>query len=260
MRDEGPRDDAHPIVLIHGTGSSLHTWEGWVAALKNQHRIVTLDLPGMGLSDHFPDDDYRIEHYARFVGSFLDGLGIKHTSLGGNSLGGWIAWETALSRPDLVDRLVLIDSVGYPDEAESPPLIFRMAKFSLFRWLIEHVTPRSFIARNLAQAYGDPHKVTPGLVDRYHELFLCAGNRRAFILQFQQEPNTNSDAARVRAITIPTLILWGGRDRIVPVTSAARFHDDIVHSELVVFRELGHAPQEENPVETVKAFEDFLVR
>src|SRR5579871_6850233 len=72
LRDEGPADDPHPLVLIHGTSSSLHTWEGWAAALKQKHRVISLDLPGFGLTGPFPDDDYRIEHYRRFMGDLLD--------------------------------------------------------------------------------------------------------------------------------------------------------------------------------------------
>ena len=258
LRDQGPGNDPHPIVLIHGTASSLHTWEGWVPALQSQHRVVSLDLPGIGLSGQFSDDDYRIEHYVRFMEDLLDQLSIQHAILVGNSLGGRIAWETVLARPDLADRLVLIDSTGYPDEGESPPIIFRMAKISVLRWLIEHVTPRSFIKKNLMQAYGDPRKLTSDLVDRYYELFLRAGNRRAFILQFEQEPDSDSD--RIKAIGIPTLILWGRLDHVVPVSDAERFHHDIVNSQVVVFSDLGHVPQEEDPAQSVKAMEDFMAR
>ena len=258
LRDRGPGNDPHPIVLIHGTASSLHTWEGWVAALKSRHRVVSLDLPGAGLSEQFRDDDYRIEHYARFMADFLNQLDIKHAILVGSSLGGSIAWETAVARPDLVYRLVLIDSTGYPSEGDSPPIVFQMAKIPVFRWLIEHVTPRSFVRKNLLEAFGDRSKLTSDLVDRYYELFLRAGNRRAFILQFEQEPDNDSD--RIRTIAIPTLVLWGGLDHVVPVSDAERFHHDIVNSQLVVFSQLGHVPQEEGPDETAKATEDFLAR
>ena len=258
LRDQGPGNDPHPIVLIHGTASSLHTWEGWVAALKSQHRVVSFDLPGAGLTAQFPDDDYRIEHYTRFMEDLLGQLGIKHATLVGNSFGGRIAWETAVARPELADRLVLIDSTGYPGEGESPPIVFQMAKIPVFRWLIEHVTPRSFVKKNLMEAYGDPRKLTSDLVDRYYELFLRAGNRRAFILQFEQDSDTDSD--RIKTIAIPTLILWGGRDHVVAVPDADRFHQDIAHSQLVVFGQLGHVPQEEGTAQTVKAMEDFLAR
>ena len=256
LRDEGPGDDSHPIVLIHGTASSLHTWEGWVAALKSQHRVISFDLPGAGLSAQFPDDDYRIEHYTRFMEDFLEQLRIKHATLVGNSFGGRIAWETAVARPDLAGRLVLIDSVGYPGKAESPPIAFQMAEVPVFRPLIEHITPRGFVEKSLMQAYGDSHKVTSDLVDRYYELFLRAGNRRAFIRQFEQDSYT--DTEHIKTIAAPTLILWGGLDHVVPVPDGERFHQDIAHSQLVVFNQLGHAPQEEDPAQTVRALEDFL--
>src|SRR5258708_40340330 len=120
----------------------------------------------------------------------LNHLSIKHAILVGNSLGGRIAWEPAVARPDLVYRMVLIDSTGYPGEGESPPIVFQMAKIPVLRWLIEHVTPRSFVKKNLMEAYGDPRKLTSDLVDRYYELFLRAGNRRALFLQVQQDFHT----------------------------------------------------------------------
>ena len=124
--------------------------------------------------------------------------------------------------------------------------------------MIEHVTPRSFVEKNLMEAYADPRKLTSALVDRYYELFLRAGNRRAFILQFEQEPDTTSE--RIRTIAIPTLILWGRLDHVVPVSDAERFHHDIVNSQLVVFDQLGHVPQEEGSAQTAKVMEDFLAR
>jgi pimeloyl-ACP methyl ester carboxylesterase len=258
LRDEGPRNDPHPIVLIHGTASSLHTWEGWVPALKERRRVVSFDLPGSGLSGEFPDDDYRIERYTRFMGDFLDRLGIERATLVGNSRGGRIAWATAVARPGLVDRLVLIDSRGYPGETASVPVAFQLARVPVFRSLIEHITPRSFIEKNITEAYGDPQKVTPDLVDRYYELFLHAGNRRALTFQFEQETDTGSD--RIKSISIPTLIMWGKLDRRIPVRDARRFHQDIAGSRLVVFDRLGHMPQEEDPARTVRALEDFLAR
>ncbi len=259
LRDEGPADDPHPIVLIHGTSSSLHTWEGWVAALKAQHRVVSFDLPGAGLTGPFPDDNYQIEHYTRFVEDLLDQLKVTHATLVGNSLGGRIAWETTVARPDLADRLVLIDSRGYPGEAGPTPVAVKIAEIPAFGpWLIEHITPRSVIEKSLQQAYGDPRKLTSDRVDRYYELLLRTGNRRALILQIEQESYADSD--RIKTITIPTLILWGGLDHVVPVPDAERFHQDIAHSQLAVFSQLGHVPQEEDPAQTVKALEEFLAR
>lgn len=259
MRDEGPRNDPHPIVLIHGTASSLHTWEGWVAALKAQHRVIRFDLPGAGLSGPFRDDDYRIEHFTRFTEDLLDHFGIKHAALAGNSLGGRIAWEIAVARPDLVARLVLVDPRGYAGEAGPTPIAVRIAQVPVVGPLImEHITPRSVIAASIRQAYGEPRKLTSDVLDRYYELLLRDGNRRALILQIQQE--SYADSYRIKTITVPTLILWGRRDHIVPVADAERFHNDITGNRLVIFDRLGHVPQEEGPAQSARALEDFLSR
>jgi len=257
FRDEGPSDDSHPLVLIHGTSASLHTWEGWVGTLKRKRRVVSLDLPGFGLTGPFLDDDYRIEHYTRFMGDFLDQLGVKHAVLVGNSVGGWIAWETALARPDLADRLVLIDSRGYPVDTKSLPIGFRIAQIPILRSLIRHIPPRTFIEKSLIKVYGDPGKVTSDLVDRYYELALRAGNRRALTLRFQQLVCAIA-LDRIKTIAIPTLILWGRLDQLVSLSDAERFHQDISASRLVIFDKLGHVPHEEDPAKSVKALEAFL--
>lgn len=116
LRDEGPRHDPSPVVLLHGTSSSLHTWGGWVAALKGQRRVVTLDLPGFGLTGPFAGryaaDDYRSAQYVRFVLDVLDALKLPRVVLGGNSFGGELAWRVAAAAPGRVERLVLVDAAG----------------------------------------------------------------------------------------------------------------------------------------------------
>jgi len=256
VRDEGPSNDPHPIVLIHGTSSSLHTWEGWVAALRGKHRVVSMDLAGFGLTGPFGNDDYHIGHFTRFMSALLDRLGVRHATIVGNSFGGYVAWETALARPDLADRLVLIDSRGYPVDEASLPLAWRLAKIPVLGSLIMRIPMRGFVESGLKRAYGDPRRVTSSLVDRYFELTMRAGNRRALILMLQQ--HDFHDWARVKTVAIPTLILWGRRDPQISLADAYRFHEDIVGSRLVIFDELGHVPHEEDPARTVKALQDFL--
>jgi pimeloyl-ACP methyl ester carboxylesterase len=91
VRDEGPREDPRPIVLLHGTSSSLHTWNGWAQALRSERRVIRFDLPGFGLTGPAPDGDYAIDHYVAFMRQMLDHYGIEHCVLVGNSFGGWIA-------------------------------------------------------------------------------------------------------------------------------------------------------------------------
>lgn len=258
LRDEGPRTDACPLVLIHGTSSSLHTWEAWVAILKARHRVISFDLPGFGLTGPFPDDDYRIEHYTRFVGLLLDRLNVRRATLVGNSLGGRIAWQTALRRPELVERLVLIDSRGYPIDEATLPLAWKIARIPILRSLMTRIPLRRLTEKGVRRIYGDPEKVTPRLIDRYYELALRPGNRRALMKLFQQEEF--ADWGRIRTIAIPTLILWGRLDPQISPSDAERFHHDIAGSQLVVFDRLGHVPHEEDPSISAEALEAFLAR
>ena len=259
VRDEGPRDDPLPIVLLHGTSASLHTWDGWVGALKGQHRVIRLDLPGFGLTGPFPDGDYTLQHYVRFLGEFLEGMGVRQCVLAGNSFGGALAWQAAVALPQQVQALALVDAAGYPLQATSVPIGFRLAQMPLLAPLLRNVLPRSLIEASVRNVYGDPSRVTPELVDRYYELTLRTGNRDALTQRFRQVPGGNNEAL-ISQIKQPTLILWGQQDRLIPPVLGARFARDIAGSQLVIFPDLGHVPHEENPAATVTAFQEFLAR
>jgi pimeloyl-ACP methyl ester carboxylesterase len=257
LRDEGPRDDPRPIVLLHGTSSSLHTWDGWAESLRTGRRVIRVDLPGFGLTGPTPDGNYTIERYVAFMKATLDHFAIEHCVLVGNSFGGWIAWETALAEPGRVDRLVLVDAAGYRLDSVSVPIGFRVAKVPVLNQLVKVTLPRGLVESSLRNVYGDPRRVTPELVDRYFDLTTRAGNREALVQRFRQSP-PGIDAPRIAGIRTPTLILWGGRDRLIPPVHAERFHRDIAGSQVVTFDDLGHVPQEEDPERTLAAALPFL--
>ena len=257
LRDEGRRDDGEPIVLLHGTAASLHTWDGWAERLARRRRVIRLDLPGFGLTGPFPDDDYTMAHYVRFLGDVLGTLGVGRFALVGNSFGGNVAWHTALAEPGRVASLILVDSGGYAHVAHRTPIGFRVAQLPLLGRLVEYVLPRGAVQSSVRDAYADPRRVTPDLIDRYYELALRAGNRRALVQRFRQVP-AGVDADRIRAVAVPTLVLWGREDRIIPVEWARRFHEDIAGSRLVILDGLGHVPQEEDPQRSVEPVEEFL--
>lgn len=256
LRDEGPRDDPMPIVLLHGTSDSLHTWDGWTRELSRQRRVIRFDLPGFGLTGPEPADNYSIARYVRFVRAMLDALGVRACVLGGNSLGGQIAWEVALAAPDQVRRLVLVDAGGYDFRPEDVPIGFRLARLTLVRRAFEYLLPRGLIQASVRNVYGDPSRVVPELVDRYYDMALRAGNRRA--LGFRLDAALASDVSRLRFLAAPTLVIWGGRDRLIPPVWGRRFAQDIPGAELVVFDALGHVPQEEDPAQTVQVVRRFL--
>jgi len=259
LRDEGPRQDHEPLVLLHGTSSSLHTWQGWVAGLRQQHRVITLDLPGFGLTGPNETGDYRGDEYARFVLALMDKLGVQRFVLGGNSLGGEVAWRTALLAPDRVAALILVDAGGQDVAALSSPIGFMLARLPLVNRIFDWVLPRSLVVASLHNVYGDPKRVDEALVDRHYQLTLREGNRRALVQRLQQSAR-GQDAARIRELRVPTLILWGGRDKLIPPAAAAKFKADIAGSELVMFDDLGHVPQEEDPLRTLGAVQAFLLR
>ncbi len=257
LRDEGPRSDPQPIVLLHGTSASLHTWDGWAEALKGQRRVIRMDLPGFGLTGPMPDGNYQLTHYVDFLVALLDQLGVKQAVVAGNSFGGGLAWKLAVDHPERVSKLVLVDAAGYPYDPTSVPIGFKVAQIPWLRPVMENVLPRSMIESSVRNVYGDPSRIAPELIDRYFELTLRAGNRHALGERFRQSPG-GQYAAQIPSVKQPTLILWGGQDRLIPPDNADHFQRDIAGSRLVVFDGLGHVPHEEDPAATAAAVQVFL--
>ena len=255
-RDEGTRAAGAPtVVLLHGMGASLHTWDGWTAALGDSLRVVRLDLPGYGLTGPFPHGDYRTTAYVRFLDAFLDSLGIARASLAGNSMGGEIAWRYALAHPARVDRLILVDAAGYP--YGDPPPLFRLLGTPGLSALLTKLSPRWMYASNLRQVYVDDARVTDALVDRYYELTRRAGNREAFLaraLVVDSFPFAAIDALRA-----PTLIQWGAGDLWIPRAMADTFAAHIAGSRVVVYDRVGHLPMEEAPARSAADARRFLL-
>ncbi len=261
LRDEGPRGDPLPIVLLHGTSASLHTWEGWAKALRPQRRVITLDLPGFGLTGpwtgRYAGGRYDGPAWTRFTLDTLDAIGVKRFVVGGNSLGGEIAWRIALAAPQRVDRLILVDAGGYAFEPQSVPLGWRLARLPAVAWLSRYLLPRAMVEQGLHEVYGNPAQVTPALVDRYYELTLREGNR-ASLVERMQHLERGTEQARIATLRLPTLIVWGGRDHVIAPSWGERFAHDIPGSRLVVFPELGHVPHEEDAARTVEPVKAFL--
>jgi pimeloyl-ACP methyl ester carboxylesterase len=259
LRDEGPRDDPNPIVLLHGTSSSLHTWDGWARVLQAKHRVIRVDLPGFGLTGPTQDGNYQMPVYSRFVASLMDTLQVQRAVLAGNSLGGYVAWKTAVDYPDRVSKLILIDAAGYATTAASVPIGFKLAQIPILSGLMANILPRRVIESSLRNVYGDPSKITAELIDRYYELALRTGNRKALAARFSQN-KAGEFEAQIAQIKQPTLVIWGGLDRLIPPENAEKFHRDIANCRVVMFDKLGHVGHEEDPVATVSAAQAFLDR
>ena len=261
LRDEmaeGADPTALPIVLLHGTSDSLHTWQGWTDILSQQRRVIRFDLPGFGLTGPFPEGDYGMAHYTQFVLAMLDELDVSRAIVAGNSFGGQLAWETAYVAPERVAALVLVDAAGYLFETESMPIGFRIAQIPGLNELMNRVLPRGMVESSVRSVYGDPDKVTPALVDRYYDLTLREGNRAALAARFREARGTEDAPQRLATLDMPVLIIWGDQDRLIPPDSATRFHQNLANSTLRTFPTLGHVPQEEDPASTADAVLSFL--
>lgn len=254
-RDEG---EGPVVVLLHGTGASLHTWDDWTRSLLLEgYRVVRMDLPAFGLTGPHPADDYRIAAYVDFVARFADQLGLPPFVLGGNSLGGLIAWSFALDHPARVRALLLVDPAGYPPQGPLP-LAFRIGRYPLLAWLGAQLDPRFLVAKTLRQSYGDPTKVSDALLDRYRDMALRSGNRRAFAAR-TKAPFVDR-TGELSNLRVPTLVQWGQLDHVIPVERAYRFSRDIAGAELRIYQRLGHVPMEENPTQTIADVKAFLAK
>jgi len=274
-RDQGPRGDPTPIVLLHGTADSLHTWEGWVKVLARERRVITLDLPGFGLTGPWTGRDagrpYTGDSDARFMLDFLAQQGVHRMILGGNSLGGEVAWRAALLAPDRVTGLVLVAAAGLPlDLSEAagggaapmgsggplPNWMSGLLDSAPMRFLSEHALPRRFVQWATEATWGEPTRTPATLVDRHFELLQREGNRAALTQRLAQwrSGDATDQLPRVR---VPTLLLWGGRDRVLPPIHGRTMRDLLPDAQLVVFEALGHVLQEEDPQATVTPVQAF---
>ena len=261
-RDQGKRDGP-AIILIHGSNASLHTWEPLVKRLGATWRIVTLDLPGHGLTGAIPDTDYSAQGMIDAVDVVAAKLGLDHFVLGGNSMGGWVSWRYTLAEPRRVDALLLIDASGMPlRKGEKRPesnVGFRVLEYPFGRWLATQITPRMLVEQSLRGSVEKQEIVDDAMIDRYWELLHFPGNREATVLRarMNREP---AMAARVGDIEAPTLILFGDKDRIINPSAAKTFNERIKGSEVVILPGIGHLPMEEAPDATAGAIADFLTR
>lgn len=264
LRDTGGDSGQPVIVLIHGSNSSLHTWEPLVRLLRSDYRVVTMDMPGHGLTGAAPDGRYAPDDMVAVVDSVTRALGIERFILGGNSMGGGISWRFAIAHPERVQGLLLLNAGGMPPRGGEPAaqsnIGFRIMRSSVGRWLGERITPRALVRRSLEQSVANPAIVDDRMVDRYWELLRFPGNRAATVARFSQLRANDGMAERAREINVPTLVLFGKDDRIINPSAAHSFAERIAVSEVVLLDNIGHLPMEEAPDQTASIIRDFLDR
>lgn len=251
-RDEGK---GPVMVLLHGIFSSLHTWDGWVDELSAKYRIIRIDLPGWGLTGKAAFD-LSIPAYVSFLHDFLEQLNLKKMTLVGNSFGGLISWNYAIRYPDQVQKLILIDAVGYPGKSPAAVTLFKIPGISFFAG---RISPRFIFDMSVKQTYGNPAKVPRDILDRYYEIALYPESRRQHTEILLMILDAMASGWRnVNKVTAPTLIMWGSKDSWVPLKMAHRFKDDIKESKLIIYDGAGHIPMEEIPEDTSRDADQFI--
>lgn len=253
VRDTGPRQAA-AVILVHGFGSSLQTWDAWATVLEADHRVIRFDLPGSGLSPPDPSGSYVDGRSVQLMMALQDRLQLKSASVIGHSIGGRIAWTFAAQHPERVEKLVLVA----PDGFASPGFAYNEApKIPSALKLMRHVLPKPLVRINLAPAYADPATLTDDLTTRYHDLLLAPGARGAMLMRMQQTVLVDPLPllGRIRA---PTLLVWGEQDAMIPIANSADYLASIGNARLVSIPRTGHLPQEEAPERAIGLVHDFL--
>jgi pimeloyl-ACP methyl ester carboxylesterase len=255
LRDTGPRD-APPVILLHGFGASLHTWDEWAGPLAADHRVIRFDLPGFGLTGADPAGNYTDARGIAVLLALLDWLGLPHATPIGNSMGGRLAWAFAAAHPDRVSKLVLIS----PDGFASPGIAYGKAqKVPALMRVLPYVLPMPMLRANLVQAYADPARLTEDTVLRTRDMMLAPGVRSAIVARMEQAVLPDP-VPLLRRLNMPTLLLWGEKDAMIPFANAQDYLAALPDATLVALPGVGHVPQEEAPQDSLRALRAFLGR
>ena len=245
------------VMFLHGIFSSLHTFEYWAYLLAKDFRVITIDMPGFGLTKSNTKNNYSIPFYVEFINQFIVELGIDKLNISGNSLGGWIAWEFAVAYPKKVNKMILVNSAGYINSGKFP-LPFVLAKSPFLKNLFKvEITPRRVVKFFINRVIIDKQVITDELIDRYYNIALRKENMQAFLKIANSKLFQNTNL--LRDIEIPTLILWGEKDLWISKEHAHWFKKDIQNSILKIYDNVGHVPMEEIPKKSLNDVLKFLI-
>lgn len=246
------------LVLLHGTSSSLNDWEKWIDIFSKKYRVVSVDLPGFGLTGPNTDGKYDRTSYLNFLNNFFQETHCDSFILCGNSFGGYLAWNYTLNHPEQVEQLVMLNPSGAPLDVSKMPIGFRLMKSPGASLFMKYITPYSVVQKTSEKVFSKPELADKAFIDRHYDLLLREGNREALIKKSAQITHDNFDD--IAKIKCPTLLIWGDQDFVLPVGDAALFHEKIAHSELIIYPNVGHIPMIEIAEKSAADVESFLAK
>ena len=255
--------DGPPIILLHGFGGQIWNWEKQISPLSGRHRLYIPDLLGYGYSDR-PAVDYTPELFIESIRRLMDHVGLRTVSLIGNSMGGGIAWAFALTHPQRVEKLVLIDSMP-PDvvpAVRNPSFrrLLAIRNVPILPYLAVGLHTRGMLRATLKEMVFDDHLITDPVVERQYRIGRIEGTPRVMTSTMRQVEAVKRYGAALSTLDKPTLIIWGDQDEVFPPAVGQELHATIRGSELLVIKESGHMPMWERPDETNRAIVEFLGR
>ncbi len=254
-RDEG---SGPVVVLMHANYANLLMWEPWAAKLKDHYRVLRFDLTAHGLTGADPTRDYSLERSVATMEGLLDKLGVNGPiTLGGTSVGGTVAMHYTVKHPERVQRLILISpgSLEKDVRGRSTPRVVPR-----FGDIITLVTPRWMASGLLKGGFGDKSKITDAMIDEWYQPWLREGNRVAMLDRLRQYVSGDVEA-KIRAVRVPVLLLWGEKNPRVPVALAYEFKKLLVNApsvQLEVLKGVGHMAVQEAPDETARLVREYL--
>jgi len=250
-RDQGRRDGP-VLVLVHGFSASLHTWEPWVQRLGADYRIISLDLPGHGLTRAPEGFALPRSGFVDVVDEVTRKLGAEKFVLVGNSMGGGVTWAYALAHPDRVQGIVLVDAAGWRDRPadgkDEGPLVFKVLRNPVGRALMKDLDTTALTRAGLRDAFEpQPDLATDAMVARYVEMARAPGHKDIILglMSSSFDPASAATKEKLGKIAVPTLILHGDTDRLIPVAHAKLFGDAIPGSTVIIYEKTGHVPMEQ---------------
>ena len=256
---EAGSPSAPPMMLVHGFATGWFMWKQVMPELAKDYHVFAIDLPGFGFSDKPKDFPYEPDGYGKTLMNFMDQKGIQKAILVGNSMGGSLSLWLAMYHPERVSRLVLVDAGGYPMKL---PVMLWIATISWIRPIAKPLFGKWVIKLMLKYIFSDDSKVTPELVEEYGQPFETENAKDVLFWMFKRNDISNFGelTKNIPNIKVPTLVIWGENDRVIPIEHAHNFNRDIKDSEMVIIPQCSHCPQVDKPAEFLRAITTFLMK
>ena len=266
FRDEGNAKNP-TVILLHGFNGSLLNFDRLVPLLVEDYRLVSIDLPGFGLTGAIPSADYSTESFIDTVTTLTTHLGIEKFSIAGNSMGGGVAWRYALNNPRKVESLILIASSGvmteedsrkFAERKENSPIVWRLMNSNILKRFLSYYTPKFFATQGLKVSVYDQKLANIEHAMQFHDLVLLEGSRNAILSMSMGSRSKMHGPESLSRIEAPTLVIHGDKDNIIPIERSQVFEEYIDKVEVKIYSQIGHLPMYEDPNKTANDIKSFL--